>query len=262
MAAGPVRLFVDAPLSAGNAVALDGAQAHYLRRVMRRGAGDAVALFNGRDGEWRTRIRTGGSGPDSCRLEAERRLRPQPPASGPVLAFAPVRRARVEMLVEKATELGVRALQPVSTRRAVAGLARPERLRAHAVEAAEQCGRLDVPDIRASLPLAELLARPGTVVWGDRRGAAPARLLPRLPPDATLLVGPEGGFDGDERRALEARDDAFAASLGPLTLRAETAALALLALWRALAGGRRAACYAEPAPGNGTACGTTRRGPR
>ena len=262
MTAGLVRLFVDAPLSAGAAVALDGAQAHYLRRVMRRGAGDAAALFNGRDGEWRARLRADGREPNPCRLEAERRLRPQPPASGPLLAFAPVRRARVEMLAEKATELGVRALQPVSTRRAVAGLARPERLRAHAVEAAEQCGRLDVPDIGAPLSLAELLARPGAVVWGDLRGAAPARLLPRLPPDATLLVGPEGGFDGDERRALAARDDAFAVSLGPLTLRAETAALALLALWRALAGGGGAACYAESASGNGTACGTTRRGPR
>ena len=262
MAAAPVRLFVDAPLSAGASLDLDGAQTHYLRRVMRRGAGDAAVLFNGRDGEWRTRFRAHGSGPNPCRLEVETRLRPQPPASGPLLAFAPVRRARVEMLVEKATELGVRALQPVATRRVAAGLARPERLRAHAVEAAEQCGRLDVPDIRTPLPLAELLARPGAVVWGDPRGAAPARLLPRMSPGATLLVGPEGGFDCDERRALAARDNAFAVSLGPLTLRAETAALALLALWRALAGDDAPACYAEPAPGNGAACGTTRRGPR
>ena len=249
-----VRLFVDAPLAAGADILLTAAQAHYLVRVMRLGAGAPVALFNGRDGEWRAHVAPAGRG--GCRLETAERLRPQPPESGPVLAFAPLRRARLEMLVEKATELGARALQPVSARRAQAGLGRPGRLRAHAVEAAEQCGRLDVPAIAAPVPLSVLLDRcdrgdrcvrgesGGALAWGDPSGAPPDEILAGA---EILLVGPEGGFDDDERRALATCPAARAVTLGPRTLRAETAGIALLALRQALAApAPDAACYDVP----------------
>lgn len=242
------RLFVDAPLAAGAPVALDPARAHYLRRVMRLGAGASVAVFNGRDGEWRAELA------GAALLEARAPLRPQPPPRGPVLAFAPPRRPRLELLVEKATELGARALQPVALRRARPGGGRPERLRARAVEAAEQCGRLDVPEVAAPVPLPELLARSAPLAWGDPRGRPPGEVLPGMRgAGAVLLVGPEGGFDGGERRMLAASGAARPVALGPLVLRVETAALALLALWRAFAGD--AACYdgGEAAANDGSA---------
>lgn len=230
-----IRLFVEAPLAAGARPALAETQARYVRRVMRLGAGAEAALFNGRDGEWAARIIP--SGRRGCVAEATARLRPQPPAAGPVLAFAPLRPARTELVVEKAAELGARALQPVSLRRArgATGFSRPRarRLRACAIEAAEQCGRLDIPEIAEPVPLEALLASPGPLAWGDPAGAPPARALAAPGAAPILLVGPEGGFDDDERRALAARDDARAVSLGALTLRAETAAIALLALWAA-----------------------------
>lgn len=227
-----VRLFVDAPLAAGADVPLAGTQMHYVRRVMRLGTDAEVALFNGRDGEWRARVAPAGR--DGCQLHVLERVRAQAPESGPVLAFAPIRRSRMEMLVEKATELGARALRPVATQRAVAGVGRPERLRAHAVEAAEQCGRMSIPEIAAPAPLAALLDDTAPLVWGERTGQRPADAFARAA-GATLLVGPEGGFTDRERDALAQRAGAIPVSLGPRTLRAETAALALLALWQALA---------------------------
>ncbi len=237
------RLFVETPLAAGASVVPDDSQAHYLRRVLRLRAGAPVALFNGRDGEWRAHLAP--SGRSGCRLDLGARLRPQPAAGGPALAFAPIRRARLELLVEKATELGARTLQPVAAQRAQAGLGRPERLRAHAMEAAEQCGRLDVPGIAAPITLAALLARGDPLAWGDPAGAPPDTVLPGAR-DLTLLVGPEGGFSADERCALAACGRARAVSLGPHILRAETAAIALLALWQAFAAGRPEACYDAP----------------
>ncbi len=236
------RLYVDTPLSAGADAMLDDAQMHYLRRVMRLGTGAPVALFNGRDGEW-----LGALAPAerrAWRISLTAQLRPQPDATGPVLAFSPIRRARLEMLVEKAVELGVGALQPVLMQRTAAGLSRPERLRAHAVEAAEQCGRLDVPAIAPPVALADLLAdsaRNGAaLVWGERHGRAPGEVFSQLTggADAILLVGPEGGFADEERRALAVCEGAMPVSLGPNVLRAETAALALLTLWHALAAQR------------------------
>lgn len=229
-----IRLFVETPLAAGARPTLAENQARYVRRVMRLGAGAEAALFNGHDGEWAARIAP--SGRRGCVAEATAQLRPQPPPAGPVLAFAPLRPARTELVVEKAAELGARALQPVALRRArgATGFSRPRarRLRACAIEAAEQCGRLDIPEIAEPVALETLLAGPGPLAWGDPAGAPAAHAL--AAGDAPiLLVGPEGGFDDDERRALAARGDAHAVSLGPLTLRAETAAIALLALWAA-----------------------------
>ncbi len=146
-----IRLYVDAPLAADATVAATTDQAHYLRRVMRRGPGDAVALFNGRDGEWRAVIaEVAGKG---CVMSVESRMRPQAPGPDPWLLFAPVKRQGVDFLARKAPELGVARLQPVFTHRTAVSRVNVARLRANAVEAAEQCGRLDVPEVRDPMPL-------------------------------------------------------------------------------------------------------------
>jgi 16S rRNA (uracil1498-N3)-methyltransferase len=238
--AAKIRLFVEADLAAGGALALTAAQAHYLGAVMRRRPGDAVALFNGRDGEWAARIeqleRRGG------RLALGLRLRPQAAEPGPVLWFAPLKRARLELLVEKATELGAAGLAPVLTRRTVVERLKPERLRALAIEAAEQCGRLTLPTLASAQPLAEASRRwpAGRPVFlGDEQGGG----LPLLAAFAAhgpgdLLIGPEGGFAPDERQDLLGRPMVVPVDLGPLILRAETAALLALACWRAQFGTR------------------------
>jgi len=146
-----IRLYVDAPLAADATVAASSDQAHYLRRVMRRGPGDPVALFNGRDGEWRAVI--GEAAGKGRALSVESQLRPQAPAADPWLLFAPVKRLGVDFLAQKATELGVARLQPVFTHRTAVSRVNVARLRANAVEAAEQCGRLDVPEVRDPVPL-------------------------------------------------------------------------------------------------------------
>ena len=239
-----IRLFVDAPLAAGASLDVAPAQTHYLRRVMRLGADDTVALFNGTDGEWQARIVPAGRA--GCRLDVAARLRPQ--ASGPdlVLAFAPVRHLRLDYLAEKATELGVAALAPVITRRTVPARVNVARMRANAVEAAEQCGRLTVPEILEPAPLAEFLDRiegRRSLFWADEGGSGEAALAAFAaagPGPAALLVGPEGGFDDDERARLAAPAGAAAFDLGPRILRAETAALAALVLWQAACGDWRA----------------------
>jgi 16S rRNA (uracil1498-N3)-methyltransferase len=152
----PVRLFVAGDLAAGAAVALGADQANYLRNVMRRGAGDPVYLFNGRDGEWRATLAEIGK--RGAAASVDERVRGQPAASGPWLVFAPIKRGRVEDIVEKATELGATRLLPAITQRTVVPRVNTGRLRARAVEAAEQCDRLDVPDIAEAQPLDALLA--------------------------------------------------------------------------------------------------------
>ena len=244
-----LRLFVEGDLFDGADIDLDRARAHYLRNVMRRRAGEALALFNGRDGEWRAMIAaTRGEG---CRLRVEARLRGQVPGSDLWLVFAPVKGARLAYLAEKATELGVAALVPVLTQHASVRRLNPARLRAQAVEAAEQCGRLDAPEVAAMAPLADRLAN-----WPpDRRllfcdesggGAPAAQVFARLTGDASrrpwaLLVGPEGGFARAEAEAVRAHAFVEPIGLGPRLLRAETAAIAALALWQAHLGDWREA---------------------
>ena len=236
---GAIRLFVEAPLDAGAAVALASGQAHYLRNVMRQAPGGRIRLFNGRDGEWESIIETLAAHRATVRPVA--RLSAQPPAPDLRLLFAPLKAERTRFVVEKATELGVGAIHPVFTRFGQTRRVNVERLRAHAIEAAEQCGRLEVPSIAPPCPLADALAD-----WPTER-----RLLvcdPEAEPTIAeslagsagapwaILIGPEGGFAPSEKRLLADHPAAVHARLGPRILRAETAVAAALACWQALAG--------------------------
>jgi 16S rRNA (uracil1498-N3)-methyltransferase len=210
--------------------------------VLRLGAGAAVAAFNETDGEWLCRVAEIGKG--GARLTVERQLRPAEPEGEPDLwlVFAPIKRARLDWLVEKATELGVSMLLPVSTARTQVGRVNLERLRAHAVEAAEQSERLSVPELRAPEPLERILAAwPAgrRLMMCDESGAgAPINeVAANLPPGPmALLVGPEGGFDETELDAVGKLSFVTRIGLGPRVLRADTAALAAVAVFQAIAG--------------------------
>ena len=238
-----IRLFVEADLRPGTAVPLARAQAHYLFSVMRLGPGDPLLVFNGRDGEWLAEVAEAGkkAGSFACR-EA---TRPQADPPDLWLAFAPVKRTRTDLIVEKATELGCRRIVPVLTRRTQADRVRTDRLRAHAVEAAEQSGRLTVPEVAEPVTLVTLITLieesdpPRRILFCDESGAAPPALAALADADAgpwAVLIGPEGGFDAEERNRLAALPMARPVSLGPRILRAETAAVAALALWQAALG--------------------------
>ncbi|MEO7601904.1 MAG: 16S rRNA (uracil(1498)-N(3))-methyltransferase [Sphingomicrobium sp.] len=229
------RLYVREPLVEGAAVALDANQANYLGNVMRKSVGDELLVFDGRSGEWLARIAEAGK--KRMTLVVEQRTREPETLPDLLLAFAPVKRAQTDWLVEKATELGVAALQPVMTRRTIAERVKQERLEGIAVEAAEQCGRTILPEILEPLPLDRFLAERGrrTLYFADEQGGAPvAGAL--APGPAAILIGPEGGFTEEERALVRAAPDSVAISLGPRILRAETAALAAASLFMALAG--------------------------
>jgi 16S rRNA (uracil1498-N3)-methyltransferase len=234
------RLHVATDLAGGLSIGLDPSQAHYLKAVLRLGSGDAVALFNGRDGEWLGRI--DGVGKGWCSVTLQERLRPQMEAGDLWLAFAPVKRARIDFLVEKATELGVSELRPVYTERTIVERVNLDRLRANAVEAAEQTERLTVPALREPEPLARLLAgwpAERRLLLCDESGTSPpiAEALRTAPPGPwAVLTGPEGGFTETELDALKKLPFVCAVSLGPRVLRADTAALAALAAFQALVG--------------------------
>lgn len=230
------RLFVGAPLGEGGHVELDAAQANYLGNVMRLREGSEVLLFDGHSGEWLARV--AGVAKKRMVLAVERRTRVVEQVPDLWLAFAPVKRGPVEWLVEKATELGVARLQPVITRRTVVDRIKPERLKAIAIEAAEQCGRTLLPELAEPTPLDRFvaaLAPDRTLYFADETGGDP--LAAALSPGpATILVGPEGGFTEEERAAIRAVPSARAVSLGPRILRAETAALAAVTAWMTLVG--------------------------
>ena len=230
------RLFVRHPLADGTRVELDAGQRNYLGNVMRLGEGDRLLLFDGGSGEWLARIEEAGK--KRMALAVERRTREPETVPDVWLAFAPVKRAQTDWLVEKATELGAARLVPVLTRRTVAERVKLKRLEAIAIEAAEQCGRTLLPEIAEPLPLARLLeprdsAR--TLYFADEGGGVPAAAAFR-PGPALIVVGPEGGFTDDERALVRAAANAVAISLGPRILRAETAALAALAAWMSAVG--------------------------
>lgn len=230
------RLFVRQPLGEGASIALDAAQANYLGNVMRLTAGADLLAFDGQSGEWLARIAEAGK--RRMALTIVRRTRQPEPIPDVWVAFAPVKRTQTDWLVEKATELGAARLLPVMTRRTIAERVKLERLEAIAVEAAEQCGRTRLTEIAEPVGLKSLLdARDDQrrLYFADEGGGNVAADVFEGGP-ALILTGPEGGFTEEERTLIRAAPNAVPISLGPRILRAETAALAALAAYMAIAG--------------------------
>lgn len=230
------RLYVRQPLGEDAAVDLDAGQANYLGNVLRLGTGAELLVFDGRTGEWLARIVEAGK--KRMSLLIEHRTREPEDIPDVWLAFAPIKRAQTDWLVEKATELGAARIVPVITQRTIVDRVKIDRLEAIAIEAAEQCGRTRLPEIDEPLPLKHLLEHRDasrTLYFADETGGEWA-------PDAftagpcTILTGPEGGFTDQERAVIGHAPNAAAISLGPRILRAETAALAALAVYMAVAG--------------------------
>ena len=234
-----VRLYVDQPLGPGQPVPLADAQAHYLFAVMRLEPGAGLYLFNGRDGEWRARVdKAGRRGAVLVCTDQTAPLRLPPDLW---LLFAPIKKARTDFIVEKATELGAARILPVQTDFTNAERIRQDRLQAHAVEAAEQCGGTFVPDVADLVPLDRLLAgwpADRRILWCNEHltGARDALLRDGVRGPWAVLIGPEGGFSEAEQARLAAMPQVVQASLGPRILRADTAAVAALTLWQAVLG--------------------------
>ncbi len=236
------RLFVDAPLAAEARVPLDRAQANYLLNVLRLKAGDAVLVFNGRDGEWRAEIAVEGR--KAADLTPLALMRAQTQALDLIYLFAPLKHARLDYMVQKAVEMGAGALKPVFTRRTQASRVNLERMRANAVEAAEQCGILSLPAILPEEDFDKALAAlepDRLVIFADEEAplSDPIAALQKMrgrSAKLAVLVGPEGGFTDDEREQILARPSVVRLSLGPRILRADTAAVAVLALVQAVLG--------------------------
>jgi 16S rRNA (uracil1498-N3)-methyltransferase len=235
------RLFVDAPLAAGETVALERSQSNYLGNVLRLSAGDTILVFNGRDGEWQASI-AGRKRPDSLAITA--RTRPQDRLPDLAYVFAPLKHARLDYLVQKAVEMGASSLQPVLTRFTQVGRVNGERMRANVIEAAEQCGILSLADVAEPVALDRYLAQRDArrlLVFCDEAADAtdPLQAL-QGSRDASdgidILIGPEGGFAEEERALLLRQPRTLRLSLGPRILRADTAAVAALALVQAMLG--------------------------
>lgn len=235
------RLFVDAPLATGVTLALERAQANYLLSVLRLGAGAAIRVFNGRDGEWRASLVPDGRKSGSLTVEVQ--VRPQPGPPDLDYLFAPLKHARLDYMIQKAVEMGVGRLRPVFTRRTVASRINRERMRANAIEAAEQCGILAIPEILPEAQLGPALQSLGPdrlliVCDEDAPVADPIGALAGIGRGArcAVLIGPEGGFADEERRLFEGHGNVRILSLGPRVLRADTAAVAALAVVQSVIG--------------------------
>jgi 16S rRNA (uracil1498-N3)-methyltransferase len=252
------RLYVEAPLGEGEIVSLDRGRANYLLNVLRLKASDALLLFNGRDGEWRAQL---AGSKKLLAAEVGAPARPQTVASNLHFLFAPLKHARLDYLVQKAVEMGVSRLQPVLTRHTQVARVNLERMQANSIEAAQQCGVLNLPEIARPLTfdIVMTVADPDRVlVFCDEDAdvkdpvAALAKARPQAsallpadaagaPPPLAVLIGPEGGFAEDERAALLKRPNVVRLALGPRILRADTAAAAALALVQAVLGDWRSA---------------------
>ena len=246
------RLYVDEPLRMGTSVGLEAAQTHYLTTVLRLKPHDSVLVFNGRDGEWRALLN--GSSKRSATLVVEQLTRPQTAATDLHYLFAPLKRARLDYVVQKAVELGVSCLQPVSTRHTQADRVNVARMRANAIEAAEQCGILNLPEVHEPVGLATALDRlqasrllvfcdedapitdPAAALAGAKSGIKSEAESGPDAPALAVLIGPEGGFSDDERALILQRAATVRLALGPRILRADTAAVAALAIVQTVLG--------------------------
>ena len=244
------RLYVEAPLASGQALGLEPAQTNYLHNVLRLRAGASVLVFNGRDGEWRGTLTDRGKRALALAIDEQTRAQTQPLDLH--YLFAPLKHARLDYMVQKAVEMGASRLQPVITRHAQAARVNLERMRANAIEAAEQCGILTLPEIGAPLAFDRMIAARDParlLVFCDEDAqvkdpvaalAEARRQNSKDPLPLAVLVGPEGGFAADERAALLALPNTVRLALGPRILRADTAAVAALALVGAVLGDWRA----------------------
>ncbi|MEM6649912.1 MAG: 16S rRNA (uracil(1498)-N(3))-methyltransferase [Pseudomonadota bacterium] len=255
MAKPPPRLYTKAPLREGETFHLDRDQAHYLVKVLRLKAGDDVLLFNGQEGEWRGQLCEVSR--KQAQVVLKEQTRPQISSPPITLLFAPVKKGPTDFIIQKATELGVSAFHPITTARTITNRISKDRFEAIAIEAAEQCERLDVPELHGLTPLEDALAQLGastilyadeagdspTMRWGGQTGHAPlgnrafSSLSSQAPSSPSspwaLLVGPEGGFTPEERQMLRAKPNVLPIHLGPRILKAETAVIVGLTLWQA-----------------------------
>ena len=236
------RLFVDAPLREGARIGLDRAQANYLLNVLRLRDGEAALVFNGQDGEWRAEIAVEGR--KSADLVCTERVREQTPRADLVYAFAPLKHARLDYMVQKAVEMGAGVLQPVLTQRTQTSRVNLDRMRSNAIEAAEQCGILTIPGVREEESLERFingLDKGRLIIFCDENAplANPVEALAKLGNNQAglvVIVGPEGGFTDQERALVAAHERCVCVSLGPRILRADTAAVAALAIVQAVLG--------------------------
>lgn len=227
------RLFVSHPLAGEQTVPLDADQAHYLHGVLRMKAGDAVGLFNGEAGEWRATISELGKRRGMLTCEEQTRAQQDPPDLW--LLFAPIKKARTDFIVEKAAEMGAASILPVQTEFTNSERVRRDRLQAHAVEAAEQCGGTYVPEVAELQKLDRILAdwpEGRRLMFCDEALVGAAEALAGQPGPWAILIGPEGGFSEAERKRLRSLPFATTVSLGPRILRADTAAVAALTVWQ------------------------------
>ncbi|MDM7933373.1 16S rRNA (uracil(1498)-N(3))-methyltransferase [Tabrizicola sp.] len=234
MSEAKIRLYVDHPLSQGQAVPLSQDQAHYLVGVMRLAPGAPILVFNGQDGEWRATLTTAAKRGAIATCQTQTRPLQMPPDLW--LLFAPIKKARTDFIVEKAVELGARRILPVQTRHTNSERIRQDRLQAHALEAAEQCGATYVPEVADLQPLDRLLANwpdGRRLFWCDEKALAQPATLTGDPGPAAILIGPEGGFSADEAKRLRGLPGVTPLGLGPRILRADTAAVAAITLWQA-----------------------------
>lgn len=230
------RLYVDETLSQDLDLILDGQAAKYLGAVLRLGSGQQVKLFDDRTGEWLAEVAEAGK--KRVTLRIVRKLREREPVPDLWLLFAPIKRGRIDWIAEKATELGVARLVPVLTQRTIVDRVNSERLLAHMIEAAEQCERTALPQTSEPQKLAILLKHwpsERALLFADETGGD-AMTAVIAPGPAAILIGPEGGFTAEERELIRALPQARPVSLGPRILRADTAAVAAISLWMAVAG--------------------------
>jgi len=238
------RLYVETSLPGTGSLTLDADQSHYLANVMRAALGDTIGVFNGRDGEWTAEI--AGLKKRAVGLRIVAKIKEQSTEPNLMLAFAPIKKARIDFIAQKATELGVSHLQPIYTRRTNIERVKSERLRANAIEAAEQCERLNVPTIYEPAKLVDMLAKwpPERMIMfcdEDLSGKSAHTVLSALSEDQknrpwAIIIGPEGGFDDSERAAINSMPNTVVVSLGPRILRADTAAMAAISLWQSAIG--------------------------